>query len=79
MRSSGFEIGGHTDNLGNADRNYDISKKRAIVVQKYLTEGFGIAPDRLKLAYHGQKKPIVPNNSPANQKLNRRVDFSKID
>ena len=79
MRSNRFEVAGHTDNLGDADKNYAISKKRAIAVQKYLTEGYGINPDRLKIASYGQKKPKVPNNSQANQAINRRVDFIEID
>ena len=79
MSSLNFEISGHTDNLGNASKNLDISKKRAANVQKYLQDEFGINPARLKMAYHGQKKPNVPNNSPANQKLNRRVEFSKLN
>ena len=79
MRGNSFEVGGHTDNLGDAGKNYNISKKRAINVKKYLTEGFAIDSNRLKLAYHGQKKSKVPNTSPANRAINRRVDFIKID
>jgi outer membrane protein OmpA-like peptidoglycan-associated protein len=79
MAENSFEIGGHTDNLGDANKNYEISKKRANNVRKYLKEDFGIAQSRLKVAYHGQKKPRVTNSSPANQKLNRRVDFTKTD
>lgn len=78
MGTTRFEVGGHTDNLGDADKNYEISKKRASAVQKYLIEGYGIDRDRLKLAYHGQKKPLKPNKSPANQAINRRVDFVMI-
>ena len=79
MRASKFEIGGHTDNQGNANKNYEISKKRANNVQNYLTKGLGIAPSRLKVAYHGQKKPRMPNSSAANKEINRRVEFTKID
>ncbi|MEN8134446.1 MAG: OmpA family protein [Thermodesulfobacteriota bacterium] len=79
MRGNSFEVGGHTDNRGDAKENYNVSKKRAINVKKYLTEGFGIDSSRLKLVYHGQKKAKVPNTSPANRAINRRVDFSKID
>ncbi len=79
MQGNSYEVGGHTDNLEDTGKNYEISKKRAISVKKYLTEGFAIDSNRLKLAYHGQKKPKVPNTSPANQALNRRVDFTKID
>ncbi len=79
MQGKSFEVGGHTDNLEDTGKNYAISKKRAVNVKKYLTEGFAIDSKRLKLAYHGSKKPKVPNTSPANQAINRRVDFSKLD
>ena len=79
MQGNRFEVGGHTDNRGDTGGNYDISKKRASNVKNYLTKGFGIDSNRLKLAYHGQKKPKVPNTSPANQAINRRVDFTKLD
>lgn len=79
MRGSSFEVGGHTDNQGDASKNYEISKKRANAAHRYLTKDLGVAATRLKLAYHGQKKPRVPNSSAANKEINRRVDFTKID
>lgn len=79
MRGNSFEIGGHTDNQGNASKNYEISKKRANAVYQYLDKDLRVDSNRLKLAYHGQKKPRVPNSSAANKELNRRVDFTKID
>lgn len=78
MQATRFEIAGHTDNLGDPAKNQEISRQRAEVVQKYLTENFGIASDRLLVASYGQTKPRVPNTSPGNQELNRRVEFSKI-
>ena len=74
-----IQIGGHTDNSGNESKNYEISKKRANVVQKYLDDNFKISKDRLKVAYHGQKKPRVPNSSEKMKELNRRVDFTSMD
>lgn len=79
MRGNIFEIGGHTDNQGNASKNYEISKKRANAVYQYLDKDLRVDSSRLKLAYHGQKKPRVPNSSAANKELNRRVDFTNID
>jgi outer membrane protein OmpA-like peptidoglycan-associated protein len=78
MQASRFEIGGHTDNLGDPAKNLEISRQRAEAVQKYLTENFGIASERLQVASYGQTRPRVPNTSPGNQELNRRVEFSKI-
>lgn len=77
MQVSRFEIGGHTDNLGDPAKGQAISRQRAEVVQKYLIENFGIASDRLQVASYGQTRPLVPNNSPGNQALNRRVEFTK--
>ena len=78
MQASRFEIGGHTDNLGDPVKNMEIGKQRAEVVQKYLVENFGISAERLQVASYGQNKPRVPNNSPANMELNRRVEFSRL-
>ena len=79
MRGSRFEIGGHTDNQGNANKNYEISKGRANTVHDYLTKDLGIDPSRLKAVFHGQKKPRVPNSSAANKEMNRRVEFTKLE
>jgi len=78
MAHSRFEVSGHTDNLGDPVKNMEISKDRAEAVKKYLTENFNIDGGRLQTAYYGQKRPLVPNTSAANQELNRRVEFSKI-
>ncbi len=78
MALSRFEVSGHTDNLGDPAKNLEISKERAEAVKKYLTDNFGIDGGRLQVAYYGQNRPRVSNNSQDNQELNRRVEFSKI-
>lgn len=78
MRNSQFEIGGYTDNTGDASKNDDISKQRAVAVQKFLTDNFAIGADRLKTAYHGAKNPKVANDSPAKREINNRVAFAKV-
>lgn len=78
MQGSRFEIGGHTDNLGDPAKNQEIARQRAETVQKYLIDNFGIPAERLQVASYGQTRPRVPNSSPANQELNRRVEFSKL-
>lgn len=78
MQGARFEVGGHTDNLGDSVKNQGISRQRAEVVQKYLTENFAIASERLPVAAYGHNRPLVPNSSPANQELNRRVEFSRV-
>jgi outer membrane protein OmpA-like peptidoglycan-associated protein len=44
-------------------------------VVKYLTDK-GIMAARLKTAGYGETKPQVPNNSPENRQVNRRVEFT---
>jgi len=77
MLGESFVVNGHTDNIGDEKANLAVSEKRAKEVHSYLTKNFGIASGRLKLASHGQKSPKVPNSSPANQELNRRVEFTR--
>ena len=79
MKIEKFEIGGHTDNSGNAGENKDISRMRAMKVQQFLADNFAIDTNRFKIVAHGGKKPKVENNSPANRAINNRVDFTKID
>jgi outer membrane protein OmpA-like peptidoglycan-associated protein len=78
MARSRFEVSGHTDNIGDPAKNLEISKERAEAVKKYLTDNFDIDAGRLQVAYYGQNRPLVPNNSAANQELNRRVEFSLV-
>ncbi|MBU0480242.1 MAG: OmpA family protein [Proteobacteria bacterium] len=79
MKNVRFEIGGHADDVGDAPQNEEVSKKRAEAVRDYLLENFGVSGDRLSVAAYGHKRPKVPNTSPENQELNRRVGFSRTD
>ena len=69
-----IELEGHTDHLGAEDYNYNLSVKRAQAIYKYLIIA-GISPDKLSYKGYGRSRPIAPNDSPANQQLNRRVAF----
>ena len=68
------EIGGHTDNVGNANDNKTLSQKRADAVVKYLV-GKGVQATRLTAKGYGAEKPIADNKSKAGQQKNRRVEF----
>jgi outer membrane protein OmpA-like peptidoglycan-associated protein len=69
-----IELQGHTDNLGNANANLDLSKKRVDAVKKYLVEK-GIASTRITGKGFGGSKPVAPSDTEANRQLNRRVEF----
>ena len=67
-------IQGHTCDTGDAAYNLALGQRRAEAVMQYLIEN-GIAADRLSAISLGETAPAVPNDSPQNRKLNRRVQF----
>ena len=64
---------GHTDNVGSADYNMDLSVKRAESVKNYLVQKFNIAPSRLTTKGYGLTRPITTNNTEKGRQENRRV------
>jgi len=66
-------IEGHTDSVGAADYNQQLSKKRAASVKTYLVEEFNIDSDRLKTKGYGETRPIATNKTAAGRQENRRV------
>ncbi len=73
-------VEGHTDNLGDLDRNQALSEDRAAGVKKYLTETLGVDPNKVDTQGFGPKRPKVDNDTPANRQINRRVEviFSPV-
>lgn len=69
-----LHISGHTDNVGDPDKNMKLSKERAAAVVKYL-KGKGIKASRLRSSGFGDTKPVASNKTEKGKKLNRRVDF----
>ncbi|TDQ11955.1 OmpA family protein [Pedobacter metabolipauper] len=69
-----IEIQGHTDNVGNVLQNEKLSLNRAKAVYDYLIQQ-KISAERLIYKGYGEKKPIVPNDSEAQRKQNRRTSF----
>ncbi|MCB9032908.1 MAG: PD40 domain-containing protein [Chitinophagales bacterium] len=72
------EIGGHTDNTGNADYNLLLSKRRAESVVQYLV-GKGIALNRLTAKGYGMTKPLVDNTNEQNKAQNRRTELKILE
>ena len=69
-----LEMAGHTDDVGEAVLNQDLSQRRAQAVVAYLTQ-HGLAGARLTAAGYGETRPEVPNTSKGNRQLNRRTEF----
>jgi outer membrane protein OmpA-like peptidoglycan-associated protein len=72
-----LQIAGHTDNVGKAQSNLILSKKRAEAVRNYLSSK-GVDAGRFSVLYFGQTMPIADNNTPEGRQKNRRVEMSII-
>ncbi len=73
-----LRIEGHTDNVGNAASNLQLSKKRATAVKNYLVKK-GINANRFEVNWYGQTKPIAPNDTEEGRQKNRRVEMTIIE
>jgi outer membrane protein OmpA-like peptidoglycan-associated protein/tetratricopeptide (TPR) repeat protein len=69
-----IEISGHTDNSGSPAYNKQLSEKRAQSVYNYLITQ-GVDKARLRAKGFGQDKPLAPNDTEENRRLNRRIEF----
>jgi outer membrane protein OmpA-like peptidoglycan-associated protein/tetratricopeptide (TPR) repeat protein len=73
-----FAINGHTDDLGDDEKNRQLSQNRSDAVKNYLIEK-GIQADRLKAKGFGESKPKFPNTTDANRAKNRRTEFEVVE
>jgi outer membrane protein OmpA-like peptidoglycan-associated protein len=66
-------IEGHTDSVGSADFNKNLSRERASSVRDYLTQR-GVEPRRLTVSGLGLERPVASNESASGRQQNRRVE-----
>ncbi len=69
-----IEIGGHTDDTGEAKFNQNLSEKRAQAVADYLIKN-GIKKDRLVVKGYGETDPKFDNKTEDGKAHNRRTEF----
>lgn len=65
-------LDGHSDSYGSRRDNRKLSKERTDTVLNYLID-LGLNEAMVTARYHGERYPIVPNNTKANRAKNRRV------
>ena len=65
----------HTDAVGDAKANFELSEKRAQVVKNYLTNK-NTPSLRINTEGYGETQPLVENESDAGRQRNRRVSVS---
>ena len=70
-----IDVDGHTDSVGNAGYNMDLSNRRANSVANYLA-GRGVDPRRMSAMGYGLERPIASNASEMGRAQNRRVEIA---
>ena len=77
LRGSTFIVAGHTDAIGTAAYNQDLSERRADSIKRYLVDKFGINGTDLVTVGYGKDKPKDP--SAPMDPANRRVQVVNMD
>lgn len=67
-------IEGHTDAIGSASYNADLSERRAESVRSYLVRR-GVPPERITARGYGKDYPIASNATESGRLQNRRVEI----
>jgi outer membrane protein OmpA-like peptidoglycan-associated protein len=71
-------IDGHTDDVGNAQYNLELSQRRARAIREYLGTK-GVPVERLSHVGYGKRCPLLANSSEEGRAINRRVDFILVN
>ncbi len=69
-----LEVEGHTDSVGAASYNQQLSEARAHSVQDYLVRQ-GIPPATVATSGLGESQPVASNGTAAGRQQNRRVEI----
>jgi len=69
-----LEVGGHTDELGDASKNNTLSLNRARAVVAAILQR-GIVASRVVARGYGPSRPLVKEKTPEALQKNRRVEF----
>jgi outer membrane protein OmpA-like peptidoglycan-associated protein len=70
-----IDVVGHTDGDGSEDYNYDLSRRRAASVSRYLSAQ-RLDPNRFSVEGRGEQEPIAANNTAVGKAQNRRVEIT---
>jgi len=67
-------IEAHTDNMGDAADNLQLSRRRALAVTRFLV-GEGVSGARIRPQAFGESRPMTSNETAAGRAENRRVEL----
>ena len=77
MARARIRISGHTDNVGNPQRNRELSQARAEAVRAYLVS-HGIDGSRVEAIGYGDAQPVASNDTEAGRAQNRRIEAAEL-
>lgn len=79
VQTYGYKVrlDGHTDNIGKAEDNMQLSRDRADSVRQKLIE-YGCNPQSISAYGYGDTKPIATNETEEGRQQNRRVEITLI-
>jgi OOP family OmpA-OmpF porin len=69
-----IRLEGHTDIIGDHDKNLQLSRDRVLACEQYLVRK-GIDTDRIQTVGYGDTRPILIKGTDEERKVNRRVEF----
>jgi outer membrane protein OmpA-like peptidoglycan-associated protein len=72
-----LEVGGHTDSLGAAETNLQLSQQRADVVVAEL-QALGVPASALESRGYGEEHPVADNRLDSGRDRNRRIEYSVL-
>jgi outer membrane protein OmpA-like peptidoglycan-associated protein len=78
LKEAGYDkitVEGHTDSIGKAAYNLDLSQRRAKTVRDYLLKKHNVEPKKLSSVGYGETRPIADNSNAQGRRANRRVEF----
>ena len=73
-RIDSVEVIGHTDNVGGAAYNQDLSQRRAVAVAEVLRNS-GVPSGRIATYGRGEDAPVASNQTDYGRAQNRRVEI----
>ncbi|MGH7153466.1 MAG: OmpA family protein [Acetobacteraceae bacterium] len=73
-----FRVVGHTDTVGTAAYNLELSRRRADAVVAYLEQKYNIPASRLEAAGVGESGLLVPTGPQTPEARNRRVQVINL-
>ncbi len=76
-KAAKLEVAGYSDNVGGAQANLQLSKRRADSVRAFLVKT-GVPADLLTARGYGDVRPVASNETASGRFANRRIEFVEL-